>query len=103
MTISDVQRQHTEARIRAASDRLLSGATSAGSTCDVKTLAAEAGVSRAALYRTYPHLKEEFTQRLTRLRSQGHLPDPRDIQIARLKAHNARLKTRIADLAQQIC
>jgi chromosome segregation ATPase len=102
MTISDIQRQHTEARIRAATDRLLGGAIPAGGTCDIKTLAAEAGISRAALYRTYPHLKEEFTQRRARLRGEGHHPDPRDTQIVRLKEHSATLKTRIADLSRQI-
>src|SRR5439155_6705317 len=88
MTISHTQRQQTEARIRAAADRLLAGAVPAGGKCDVKTLAAEAGVSRAALYRTYPHLKQEFEQRLARLRAAGQRPDPRDAQIARLTDEN---------------
>ena len=57
MTISDLQRQRTEDRIRAAIDRLLRGQIPPGGGCDVKTLAREAGVSRASLYRTYQHLK----------------------------------------------
>ena len=102
MTISDTQRLQTEARIRASADRLLAGNVPAGGKCDIKTLAAEAGVSRAALYRTYPHLKQEFEQRLTRLRAAGQRPDPRDAQIARLTGDNAKLRTRIADLEQKI-
>lgn len=102
MTINDTQRQQTEARIRAAADRLLSGMVPAGGGCDVKTLAAEANVSRAALYRTYRHLKDEFDQRLDRLRAQGHLPDPREAQIIRLKEENTTLRARIAELGGQV-
>jgi len=54
-------------------------------------------VSRAALYRTYPHLKEEFEQRLAALRACGAASDPRDAQITRLKAHNDELKQKLAD------
>jgi uncharacterized protein YlxW (UPF0749 family) len=102
MTIIDTQRQQTEARIRAAADRLLAGNVPAGGRCDIKTLAAEAGVSRAALYRTYPHLKHEFEQRLARLRAAGQHPDPRDAQNARLTDENLKLHARVADLGQQI-
>ncbi|OKI28573.1 hypothetical protein A6A25_30620 [Saccharothrix sp. CB00851] len=77
MTISAAQRRNTEDRIRAAIDRLLRGQVPPGGGYDVKPLAAEAGVSRAALYRTYGHLKTEFEQRLARLRADGHQPDPR--------------------------
>lgn len=35
-----------------------------------------ARVSRAALYRTYPHLKEEFEKRLAALRAAGDAPTP---------------------------
>lgn len=102
MTISDRQRQHTEARIRAATDRLLDGAVPVGGKCDVKTLAVEAGISRAALYRTYPHLKQEFEQRLSRLRTTGVHPDPRDARIARLTDDTTKLRTRVADLERQL-
>jgi hypothetical protein len=102
MTISHGRRQQTEARIRAAADRLLAGTVPGGGKCDVKTLAAEAGVSRAALYRTYPHLKREFEQRLNRLRAAGQHPDPRDAQIARLTAENLKLHARVTDLGVQI-
>jgi hypothetical protein len=103
MTISDTQRQQTEARIRAAADRLLAGAVPAGGKCDIKTLAANAGVSRAALYRTYPHLKREFENRLNRLQAAGQRPDPRDAQIARLTAENLKLRAaRVTDLGVQI-
>jgi hypothetical protein len=51
--------------------------------------------SRAALYRSYPHIKAEFGQQLAELRSTGQAPDPRDAQIQRLKHQNAELKRRI--------
>ena len=101
MTISDSQRAETEARIRTATDRLLSGAVPPGGRCDIKTLAAEANVSRAALYRTYPHLKDQFVLRLSRVRAQGHLPDPRDAQIARLKEEITKLRKRISELDER--
>lgn len=102
MAITEEQRAQTEQRIRAAIDRLLRGEIPPGGGCDVKTLAAEAGVSRAALYRTYLHLKQEFEQRLSRLQAQGHRPDPRDAQIAQLKAENTALRQRLADRGDEI-
>lgn len=85
MRITEQQRQQTEDRIRAAADRLLNGQLPSGGKCDVKTLASEAGVTRAALYTTYLHLKEDFERRRDRLRDAGTIPDPREAQIGRLK------------------
>lgn len=102
MTISDLQRRQTEDRIRAATDRLLRGQIPPGGSCDIKTLAREAGVSRASLYRTYQHLKQEFEDRLTRLRDAGHLPDPRAAQIIRLTDDNTRLHERLTEQGQQL-
>jgi chromosome segregation ATPase len=102
MTINEAQRTQTETRIRAAMDRLLSGDIPPGGRCDIKTLASEARISRAALYRTYLHLKVEFDQRMNRLRDNNHQPDPREAQITRLKAENVHLKTRISELTQQV-
>lgn len=102
MTISDAQRRRTEDSIRAATDRLLRGQIPTDGGCDVKTLASEAGVSRAALYRSYSHLKAEFERRLAQMRADGHLPDPRSAQIGGLKDDNARLRARITARDQQI-
>ncbi len=97
MRISAEQRRHTEQRIRAAADALLRGELPPDGKCDITTLARQAGISRAALYRTYPHLKEEFEQRLAGFQAGGNTPDPRDAQITRLKTHNDQLKQRLAD------
>ena len=43
MRISNQQRQQNEARIRAAMDRLLRGEIPPGGSCDISTLAKEAG------------------------------------------------------------
>lgn len=91
------QRRQAEQRIRAAADALLRGDIPPAGKCDVTTLARQAGVSRAALYRTYPHLKEEFEKRLAALRVSGDVPDPRDAQIARLKAAGNDLRAKLAD------
>jgi AcrR family transcriptional regulator len=97
MPLTDQQRQQTEARIRAAADRLLRGDLPPGGRCDIKTLASAAGVSRAALYRTYPHLKDDFEQRLAQARAAGQVTDPRDAQITRLKDEVQKLRQRLAD------
>lgn len=89
------QRRQAEQRIRAAADALLRGGIPPDGKCDITTLAALAGVSRAALYRTYPHLKEEFEQRLAALRDSDTTPDPRDAQITRLKKDNDDLRQKL--------
>jgi hypothetical protein len=98
MPLTSQQRQQTEARIRAAADQLLRGDLPPGGRCDIKTLAAAAGVSRAALYRTYPHLKDDFEQRLAQARAAGQVPvpDPHDAQITRLKQEIKELRQRHA-------
>jgi hypothetical protein len=104
MPLTSQQRQQTEARIRAAADQLLRGDLPPGGRCDIKTLASAAGVSRAALYRTYPHLKEDFEQRLAQARAAGQVTDPRDAQIIRLKDEihtlGQRLASREASIAE---
>lgn len=102
MTISPIQRHQTEQAIRAAMDRLLRGNIPPGSACDISTLAREAEISRAALYRSYAHLKTEFTRRLTQMQADGHLPDPRAAQIARLKDDNAQLRQRLRAAEDQV-
>jgi len=57
---NDERRQHNEVQIRAAIERLLTGQTiHTDGTRDVTTLAAEAGVSRQDLYRSYRPLLDE--------------------------------------------
>ncbi|MGW7008409.1 hypothetical protein ACWGCW_37895 [Streptomyces sp. NPDC054933] len=96
MALSAEQRDQVERRIRAAIDRLLAGPIPKGGACDVKTLAREAGISRAALYRTWGHLKDEFEARRTATKAAGHQPDPREARIARLRDLNHRLTGKLA-------
>ncbi len=104
MRISAQQRQHNETRIRAAIDRLLRGDVPAGGSCDIKTLAGEAGVDRTAFYgtRPYAHLRQEFETRLQAIREAGEIPDPRLDQITRLKNDNDALRRRLAEREQTI-
>jgi chromosome segregation ATPase len=99
MRISADQRQQNEIRIRAAIDRLLSGDIPPGGKCDIKTLAREAEVDRAAFYgtRPYAHLREEFEKRLQSRHQSGDIPDRRDAQITRLKDEITTLRQRLAD------
>ncbi|MGY3064561.1 DNA repair exonuclease SbcCD ATPase subunit [Streptomyces sp. TE3672] len=104
MRISAAQRTENENRIRAAMDRLLRGEIPPGGKCDIKTLASEAAVDRTAFYgsRPYAHLRLEFERRVQALRDAGEIPDPREAQIARLKAEVAKLKERLAQSEQTI-
>ncbi|KOU33758.1 hypothetical protein [Streptomyces sp. WM6378] len=96
MALSHQQRHQIERRIRAAIDRLLSGQIPLGGACDAKTLALEAGISRASLYRTWTHLKDEFEQRRAAARAAGQQPDPKEARIARLRELNQRLTGKLA-------
>ncbi|MEV6325644.1 hypothetical protein AB0M45_31425 [Nocardia sp. NPDC051787] len=107
MRISPERRQQTEDRIRAAMDRLLRGELPPEGKCDIKTLAHEAAVTRAALYSTYLHLKDEFEQRRDKLRQSGVITDPREAQITglkqtvdKLRARNTVQQNRITELTQ---
>ncbi|MEW1734418.1 hypothetical protein AB0346_00510 [Nocardia beijingensis] len=93
--LTDQARAQKEAAIRAAMDRLLCGEIPPGGKCDVKTLAATSGITRAALYSTYLHLKEEFEQRRDHPRTAGVITDPRESQIERLKQQVEHLKNRV--------
>jgi hypothetical protein len=99
MRISAGQRQQNEARIRAAIDRLLAGDIPPGGKCDIKTLAREAAVDRAAFYGTRPYarLREEFEARLQARQQAGDITDRREAQIARLKDEVTTLRQRLAD------
>ncbi|MFF9556405.1 hypothetical protein ACF1DY_11365 [Streptomyces albus] len=96
MALSLEQRDQSERRIRAAIDRLLAGQIPPGGACDVKTLAREAGISRASLYRTWDHLKDEFEKRRSAAWASGQQPDPREPRIARLRDLNQRLTGKLA-------
>ncbi|GAA2767480.1 hypothetical protein GCM10010103_65220 [Streptomyces paradoxus] len=96
MALSHQQRDQIERRVRAAIDRLLAGQIPPGGACDVKTLAREAGISRASLYRTWGHLKDEFEKRRAAAWAAGQQPDPREARIARLRDLNQRLTSKLA-------
>lgn len=51
------------------------------------------------LYRSYPHLKEEFERRIAEARAAGKVTDPRDAQITRLKDEIQGLRQRLASRA----
>ncbi|MEV0414937.1 hypothetical protein AB0I68_30095 [Streptomyces sp. NPDC050448] len=104
MRITAARRTENENRIRTVMDRLLRGEIPPGGRCDIKTLPIEAGVDRSAFYdtRPYSHLREEFERRLQILQRAGEVTDPREAQIARLKAEVTALKERLARSAGSI-
>ncbi|MFF3248956.1 hypothetical protein ACFYWY_35715 [Streptomyces sp. NPDC002870] len=106
-------RARDEEAVRAAMDRLLKGNLPPSGSCDLKTLAAEAGVTRTAFYPKknrdgttrpgpYQHFAEEFERRLRTLQEAGKVVDPRIAQIERLKAKVAELKERLAQRDEAI-
>ncbi|MGW2542590.1 hypothetical protein ACWC5I_17360 [Kitasatospora sp. NPDC001574] len=106
-------RTRNEEAIRAAMERLLRGELPSRGRCDLKTLAAEADVPRTAFYPKknrdgssrpgpYQHLADEFTRRLAAQQDAGTAPDPRDMQVARLKTTNAELARRLRDKDEQL-
>lgn len=100
--LSQATRLRNEAAVRAAMTRLLEGQIPAGGGCDLKTLAAEAGITRTGFYPKgdrpgpYQHLADEFHRRLKALQDNGTNLDPRDAQITRLRTENTALKDRLA-------
>ncbi|MFE9429004.1 hypothetical protein ACFYNO_39345 [Kitasatospora sp. NPDC006697] len=111
--INEETRTRNEEAIRAAADRLLRGELPPGGKCDLKTLAAEAGVTRTGFYPKknrdgterpgpYQHLAEEFERRLAALQDAGEIVDPREAQITRLKADNADLRGRVTRLHARV-
>jgi len=94
--VTHERRTEAEASIRAAMQQLLAGPVPGGLKCDVKSLCTLAGVPRATLYRTYPHLKAEFDRQRAAARQAGQQPDPRVAQIERLKAEVATLRERLS-------
>ena len=91
-----------EARIRSAIAQLLAGDIPDGLKCDVKSLCVLAGVPRATLYRTYPHLKADFDNQRCAARGNGQQPDARLASIDRLKAEIINLRARLADRDREI-
>ncbi len=76
MTVPDDNRQQAEQRIRAAAAALLAGDIPAGGRCDISTLARQAGISRATLYRSYPHLKQQSEHDMAAAIATADIPTP---------------------------
>lgn len=97
MRISAGQRQDNEQRIRAVMDQLLNRDIPADGKCDIKTLARNSNVDRAAFYGTRPYapLRQEFETRLQQRQQAGDVPDRREAQVTRLKDEIAALRQRL--------
>jgi hypothetical protein len=91
-----------EARIRAAITQLLTGPIPDDLKCDVKSLCVLAGVPRATLYRTYPHLKAEFDRQREAAQDNAKQPDARLARIDRFKTEIIDLRARLAGRDREI-
>lgn len=101
-TMASDRQADAEARIRSAIAQLLAGDIPDGLKCDVKSLCVLAGVPRATLYRTYPHLKADFDSQRNAARGNGQQPDARLASIDRLKAEITDLRARLAARDREI-
>jgi uncharacterized protein (DUF3084 family) len=111
--ITDADRTRNETAVRAAMERLLRGDLPPGGKCDLKTLAALAGVARTGFYAkknrdgsvrpgAYQHLAEEFERRRAELQDAGEIVDPRVAQIEHLKVEVVVLRDRVAARDQKL-
>ncbi|MHA7295197.1 hypothetical protein [Arthrobacter sp. HLT1-21] len=92
----------TEDRIRAAIRRLLDGEVPPGMKRDIASLCSLANVSRATMYRTYPHLKAEFEQQRSLRDKGGPSPSSPPEQQQRLQSERTRLQFRLAETARKV-
>lgn len=102
MLMASDRQADAETRIRAAMAQLLSGDVPDRLKCDVKSLSVLAGVPRATLYRTYPHLKADFDRQRDAVQQGGAQPDPQAARIDRLKTEITALRTRLAERDREI-
>jgi hypothetical protein len=111
--LTEAARVRNETAIRAATEQLLGGHAPEGARCDLKTLAAMAGVPRTGFSPkkdrhgvlkpgTYQHLAEEFERRREALLAAGVTVDPRAAQIDRLRQKVDVLHARVTDRDEQI-
>lgn len=97
-------RDDERSRIRAATDRLLSGQpTASDGSLTIVALAAEAGVHRMALVKRHVDLKNDFYERV-RTETRQAPPHERQLRetITRLKKTVADQRTEIEDLRRQL-
>ena len=100
MRLSRQQLADNEAKIRAAMARLLNGDIPAGGKCDIKTLAREAAVDRAAFYgsRPYARLREEFETRLQARQQAGDFERLSKKEAAKLNEELAKLQLTVGGM-----
>ncbi len=94
---NDERRRHNEVQIRAAIERLLTGQPiHTEGTRDATTLAAEAGVSRQDLYRSYRPLLDEFRGHLRHIEESGGPSDRRAATLDLLREKLSKVDARAA-------
>jgi hypothetical protein len=102
MRITAAQRTENENRIRTVMDRLLRGETPPLADATSRPSPSRPAWTAPPSTAPYSHLSEEFERRLQALQQAGHVTDPREAQIARLKAEVTALKERLARSAGTI-
>ncbi|MBP2216523.1 hypothetical protein [Arthrobacter sp. CAN_C5] len=96
------ERLQVENRIRAAIRQLLEGEVPLGMKRDITSLCSIANVSRATMYRTYPHLKAEFEQQRFLRDQAGPSPGSTPEQEQKLQTERDRLQFRLAEMASKV-
>lgn len=95
-------RFQVEDRIRAAIQTLLAGEIPIGMNRDITSLCALAGVPRATLYRTYPHLKAIFEEQRSHLQDATHSTNTDAETRQKIRTEKDQLQLKLAAMTNKV-
>lgn len=95
-------RSQVENRIRAAIQTLLADEIPIGMNRDITSLCALAGVPRATMYRTYPHLKAIFEEQRSHLQDATPATNTGADTRQKISPENDRLQLKLAAMTDKI-
>lgn len=98
----NADRSQVEDRIRAAIHTLLSDEIPTGMNRDITSLCALAGVPRATMYRTYPHLKAIFEEQRSHLQDRVHSTNTDGETHRKMRAEKDRLQLNLAKMTNKV-
>lgn len=95
-------RSQVEDRIRAAIQTLLADDIPIGMNRDITSLCALAGVPRATMYRTYPHLKAIFEEQRSHLQDAAPATDTGAETRQKIRSENDRLQLKLTAMTSKV-
>ncbi|MDN5732505.1 MAG: hypothetical protein L0H14_11885 [Yaniella sp.] len=95
-------RSQIENRIRAAIQTLLAGEIPNGMNRDITSLCALAGVPRATMYRTYPHLKAIFEEQRSHLQDAAPTTNADGETYQKIRSEKDKLQLKLATMTNKV-